>query len=130
MKKIVAALATIMLLGAGCTGGSSGSAQSGYATEQKEVQAVYDAFLAVGLGDNPDGVAAYLASGSLEDFEGAGVGGYFENVSTDLDWSKAEWSNGGKTVKLFTRTEGIDAGVWTKDASGNWKLTNKFWFGE
>lgn len=129
MKKFALAVAAVVFLGAGCAGGSSGSASTSYATEQKEVQAAYDAFLAVGLGDNPEGVATYLTSGSVEDFEAAGVAGYFETGSSELDWSKAEWSNGGATVKLFN-TDGIDVGVWSKDAAGSWKLTNKFWFGE
>ena len=127
MKKILTVLAAMVFIGAGCTSNTEPT-QTSYSAEQQQVQATYDAFLATGLSDAPESSAAYMTQ-SIDDVEAAGIKGYFEARSSNLDWSKAEWSNGGGTVKLFSN-DGIDVGVWSRDAEGNWKLTNKFWWGE
>lgn len=124
-KRFVAIGAALLLLGAGCGGG--GAATSSAPNADKEaVQSSVGGLSAAGKFADEAAVQSFV-SVPIDDITAAGVSGYFEVASPQIDWSASTWSNNNNTVAIMS-TDGITLGTWSKDTSGEWKATSAFWF--
>mgnify|MGYP001591379746 CR=1 FL=1 len=123
-KSLVAIGAALLLLGAGCGGGGFKSSAPN-AAYKAEVEAAFGAFIAAGTAADDVALQQYVAV-PVDSVDAGGVDGYFTIITPSIDWTASTWSSDGTSVTLQS-IDGVEVGIWKRDAEGNWKATSKFW---